>query len=235
MKKREEVIRELEKELDPSLVKQREGRGGTTLSYLEGHVVISQLNRIFGYDGWEYEVLEHSLVTKFATTKDGKEYANVGYMARVRLKVRIGDRTIVREDVGFCGVTDPHPLHAYENAIKGAVTDALKRCARSFGSQFGNDLYGKEERENRENGEVEKGYPQRGISEKQKGFIARLLKEKGIEEEKLREWLSETYGKKSVEELSREEASSVINFLKSEKATTLKESYEDDDLDALTF
>ncbi len=33
-------------------------------------------------------------------------------------------------------------VEAHEAAEKGAVTDALKRCLRSFGAQFGNDLYG---------------------------------------------------------------------------------------------
>lgn len=208
MKKREEIIRELEKELDPSLVKKREGRGGITLSYLEGHTILNQLNRIFTFGGWEFEVLEISKVAEFTTKKEGKTYLNIGYMAKARLKVYFEDKVIIREDVGFCGSTDPHPLYAYENAIKGAVTDALKRCARTLGAQFGNSLYAKEDVE------VEKGYPQKGISEKQKDFIGRLLQEKGIEEERFKEWLSETYGKQGIEELSREEASEVISFLK---------------------
>jgi recombination DNA repair RAD52 pathway protein len=33
-------------------------------------------------------------------------------------------------------------VDAYEVARKGSVTDALKRCLRMFGGQFGNSLYG---------------------------------------------------------------------------------------------
>lgn len=33
-------------------------------------------------------------------------------------------------------------VESHEQAEKGAVTDALKRCLRTFGAQFGNDLYG---------------------------------------------------------------------------------------------
>lgn len=33
-------------------------------------------------------------------------------------------------------------VEAHEQAKKGAVTDALKRCLRAFGEQFGNGLYG---------------------------------------------------------------------------------------------
>jgi hypothetical protein len=34
-------------------------------------------------------------------------------------------------------------MDAHEMAHKGAVTDAVKRCLRAYGRQFGNDLYGK--------------------------------------------------------------------------------------------
>ena len=41
----------------PSLVSQRKGRGGRTFDYIEGHAVIDQANRIFGYGGWGYELV----------------------------------------------------------------------------------------------------------------------------------------------------------------------------------
>ncbi len=37
-------------------------------------------------------------------------------------------------------------VEAHEAAEKGAVTDALKRALRTFGAQFGNDLYDREKR-----------------------------------------------------------------------------------------
>ena len=43
--------------LDPALVSQRKGRAGRTYDYLEGHVVIDQANRIFGFGGWGYELV----------------------------------------------------------------------------------------------------------------------------------------------------------------------------------
>ena len=42
--------------LDPTLVSQRKGRAGRTYDYLEGHAVIDQANRIFGFGGWGYEL-----------------------------------------------------------------------------------------------------------------------------------------------------------------------------------
>ena len=46
-----------------------------------------------------------------------------------------------RTDVGFHAVTE-ETADGHETAIKGAVTDGLKRALRSFGDRFGNGLYG---------------------------------------------------------------------------------------------
>ena len=43
--------------LDPALVSQRKGRAGRTFSYIEGHVAISEANRVFGFGGWGYELV----------------------------------------------------------------------------------------------------------------------------------------------------------------------------------
>ena len=51
------VSQALGQPLDPELVSQRKGRGGKSFDYLEGHAVIDQANRIFGYGGWGYELV----------------------------------------------------------------------------------------------------------------------------------------------------------------------------------
>ena len=51
------VTKELEQPLDPSLVSQRKGRAGRFYSYIEGHTVIDQANRIFGFSGWGFELV----------------------------------------------------------------------------------------------------------------------------------------------------------------------------------
>ena len=50
------VSQALGQPLDPALASQRKGRAGRSYDYLEGHVVIEQANRIFGYGGWGYEL-----------------------------------------------------------------------------------------------------------------------------------------------------------------------------------
>ena len=51
------------------LVSQRKGRGGRTFDYLEGHAVIDQANRIFGYGGWGYELVGD---VTLRTDRDGR-------------------------------------------------------------------------------------------------------------------------------------------------------------------
>ena len=50
------VSQALGQPLDPALASQRKGRAGRSYDYLEGHAVIDQANRIFGYGGWGYEL-----------------------------------------------------------------------------------------------------------------------------------------------------------------------------------
>ena len=54
------VTNALRQPLDSELVSQRKGRGGRVFDYLEGHVVIDQANRIFGFGGWGYELAGES-------------------------------------------------------------------------------------------------------------------------------------------------------------------------------
>ena len=128
--------------LDPSIVKARQGGEGRMVSYLEGYVIIDQLNRIFGFDGWGYETLECEMLNfgEF-TDSDGNLRQKNSYRAKVRLEVRGCPN---RTDIGWTTViydtSDGHDM-----AVKGAVTDALKRAARTFGAQFGNVLYDKDE------------------------------------------------------------------------------------------
>ena len=53
--------------LDPHLVSRRKGRAGRIYDYLEGHTVIDQANRIFGYGGWGYELAGDVTLRQFET------------------------------------------------------------------------------------------------------------------------------------------------------------------------
>ena len=67
------------------------------------------------------------------------------YSAKVRVSVRAGDITIVREGSGTGEGRAPTPGQAHELALKGAETDATKRALATFGNPFGLALYDREQ------------------------------------------------------------------------------------------
>ncbi|MBV5322183.1 MAG: RAD52 family DNA repair protein [Sulfuricurvum sp.] len=136
----EKIIQVLSYDLDPSRIKTRE-KGSVSLSYLEGFDIIDTANKIFGYGHWSYSVstLEH-----VSQETNEKQNLVVGYKAIVSLTVydHLHTKHVSREDVGFGTGIAKSLADAHEGGAKEAVTDALKRCFRSFGNQFGNSLYG---------------------------------------------------------------------------------------------
>ena len=134
------VTQALGQPLDPSLVSQRRGRGGKYFDYLEGHVVIAQANAIFGFGGWGYELVGDVTLRRIETvdTRTGEVMVSQAYSAPVRVTVA---GALPRTDIGVHPVTEDN-LDGHDTAIKGAVTDGMKRAFRSFGVQFGNGFYG---------------------------------------------------------------------------------------------
>jgi len=137
-------------------VKTREGTGKTQLSYLASFHVIAEANRIFGFDGWDSEILSLTQADKTEYEKpaykagdDPKKMLSISYLCKLRVTVKAGDKTVVREDVGFgngvAGATAYGIGSCIELASKEAVTDALKRCMRYYGSKFGLTLYDKDD------------------------------------------------------------------------------------------
>ena len=134
------VSQALGQPLDPALASQRKGRAGRSYDYLEGHVVIEQANRIFGFGGWGYELAGDVTLRRIETvdTQTGEVKVSLGYSAPVRVTVA---GALPRTDIGVHPVAED-TLDGHDTAIKGAVTDGMKRAFRSFGVQFGNGFYG---------------------------------------------------------------------------------------------
>ena len=134
------VTKALAQPLDPALVSRRKGRAGRTFSYIEGHTAIDEANAIFGYGGWGYELAGDVTLREVETVdpQTGEMKVTNAYTAPVRVTVPGAPPRI---DVGFHAVADETP-DGHETAIKGAVTDGMKRALRSFGDRFGNGLYG---------------------------------------------------------------------------------------------
>ena len=134
------VTQALGQPLDPEFGSQRKGRAGRVFDYLEGHVVIDQANRIFGYGGWGYELVGDVTMRQVETvdTQTGEVKVASAYNAPVRVTVA---GALPRTDIGVHPVAED-TLDGHDTAIKGAVTDGMKRAFRSFGVQFGNGFYG---------------------------------------------------------------------------------------------
>ena len=134
------VSQALGQPLDPALASQRKGRAGRLFDYLEGHAVIDQANRIFGFGGWGYELAGDVTLRQVETvdTQTGEVKVASAYSAPVRVTVA---GALPRTDIGVHPVAED-TLDGHDTAIKGAVTDGMKRAFRSFGVQFGNGFYG---------------------------------------------------------------------------------------------
>lgn len=134
------INKELSKKLDPANVRPP-SKFGPKGNYIEGWFAISEANRIFGFDGWSYTVLDCKCVSERPRKigKDQKEGFGVSYVATVR--VIVDSKT--RDDVGAGHGYDLDCGNAHESAVKEAVTDALKRALRTFGNPFGLALYDK--------------------------------------------------------------------------------------------
>ncbi|MPZ13484.1 MAG: hypothetical protein GEU73_03515 [Chloroflexi bacterium] len=111
-------------------LKRRPSADRRVMAYLEGHAVIDQANRIFGYGRWGSEAIGPLSYREFKTQSCGTEQvATVGlYWARVRVRVHGCES---RSDVG-CGVVAEQTADAHETAIKTAVTDGTKRALRGL-------------------------------------------------------------------------------------------------------
>ena len=83
------VTRELAKPLDPSLVSRRRGRAGRSYAYIEGHTVIGQANRIFGFGGWGFDLAGEVVLREIENVdpKTGEVRRTRAYSAPVRVAV----------------------------------------------------------------------------------------------------------------------------------------------------
>lgn len=136
--------------------RERVGYGGKKLTYVSGDGVIRTMNAIFGHGGWSTKLLMERVVL---SEKDERGRWNVGYLASVRVTISngnshedcgsgegINESKLKAHETGECNsswLQQNSPIHTpqYPQAMKSAVTDAMKRAARHFGERLGNALY----------------------------------------------------------------------------------------------
>jgi DNA recombination protein Rad52 len=146
-----EVQEALKRPIDPRRVKSRQGGGGKTLSYISTEDAIQAANAVFGLGGWGYEVVELDYLGLENFERNGKKGYRVAYRATVKVTAHgtVGlPLATTFSDTGYGDAVEygGSALTPHELASKEAVSDAVKRCLKNFGSQFGLDLYSEEGR-----------------------------------------------------------------------------------------
>ena len=126
-----QVYAELSAEFDHTF--HREG-GGASLEYLTGEQIVSRLNEVLGFGGWSFRVVEHGfdeVATEYWALGELLVLTPAGWVYRQQFgsqKQKRAKSNQVPLDIGF--------------DLKGAATDALKKCASLIG--VGLYLYEKE-------------------------------------------------------------------------------------------
>ena len=128
--------------LHPSRVRSVQGN-----AHLEAWDVRRHLLRVFGWGGWDFQVIACDLVSersKWDEQNPLKGRHTVVYRCLGRLVIKDPDGTVLAcfED-GATGdaANQPSLGDAHDMAMKTAMSQALKRCAMNLGDRFGLGLY----------------------------------------------------------------------------------------------
>ncbi|EGW30291.1 uncharacterized protein SPAPADRAFT_63136 [Spathaspora passalidarum NRRL Y-27907] len=130
---------QLNKVLGPEYVSFRPGGNGTKVSYIEGWKALNLANEIFGFNGWNSELI--STQVDYFDTHGNTGRFSMGLSVVVRVTVKDGT---YHEDFGYGYIDNAKSkAMAFEKCKKEAFTDGVKRCLRCFGNVLGNCLYDK--------------------------------------------------------------------------------------------
>lgn len=191
----------------PEQVKQRQGQGGKTLSYIETHAVIARLNE--GLDAWSFEIVRHEIFEE--------EVVVVGKLtADGIIKMSFGGSALTRDRDGQCvSIADD---------LKSAGSDALKKAASLLGVAL--ELYGggpdvertqqqarPREAEERRPAETSRLEPGERLTQRQLAAIHGAARRKNMVRGGLDRFVHDRTGKQRPELLSRREASDLISEL----------------------
>ncbi len=101
--------------------------------YISGEYIIGQLNRAFGFDGWDVTIIK---MDEAEVDASGGRF-KATYACTVELTVYAGSRIIKRHGVGAHAMVSRNLVDVIANGQAAAYTKAIKSAAITFGSQFG--------------------------------------------------------------------------------------------------
>lgn len=107
-------------------IKERVGRGGKNVKYVEGGYIVNKLNQCFGPLNWSFEILDSNVEEK-----------EVYVRGKLTVKDHKQGFDISKEQYGQSSRQSGVPLG---DTLKAASTDSLKKCA-SFGFGIALDVY----------------------------------------------------------------------------------------------
>lgn len=126
--------------LNPDRVAHRD-QGGRSLSYVEAWDIRATLIRVFGYGGFDIDVIDYSVMDVREVPKTSGNGVNQRVTATARVRLTIHQLDCTYTEAAASTQTNPDLGEAMDFAIKTAASDALKRCASNLGTQFGLSLY----------------------------------------------------------------------------------------------
>lgn len=130
--------------LDPRRVRQVQGN-----SHLEAWDVRRHLLRVFGWGGWDFQVVTCDCISERSVWDEKnplKGRHTVVYRVVGRLTIKDTDGTVLavfEDGATGDGANQPSIGDAHDMAMKTAMSQALKRCAMNLGDRFGLSLYAK--------------------------------------------------------------------------------------------
>lgn len=144
----EKQVKQLLRPINPNRVL-KDANGNSHVSQQD---VTAHLTRIFGFEGWDKEILELRCIYERENPKNKKQNSNrengwdVCYLATVRLTIRDPEGNVVTvKDDGSTGLAENQRSlgDGHDLAMKSAISLATKRAAKDLGDQFGLSLYNK--------------------------------------------------------------------------------------------
>lgn len=119
--------------------------------HVEAWDIRRYLIRVFGFGGFDITTKDLHLIREIEITPNqqgGRSRWTVIYRAEIRLTIKdpSGNEIAHYEDAAM-GDSQNQPIlgNAHDQAMKTALSQALKRCATNLGDQFGLSLYNKGE------------------------------------------------------------------------------------------
>lgn len=127
--------------INPTRVRELNGQ-----HHVEAWDIRRYLIRTFGFGGYDVTTKDLHLVREIEIPAGNRSRWTVIYRAEVRLTIKDPNGNVIAhyEDAAM-GDSQNQPIlgSAHDNAMKTALSQALKRCAVNLGDQFGLSLYNK--------------------------------------------------------------------------------------------